>query len=172
MGAPNHHVLPINIDNTPLESIPPYLKATTILNPIGDIVIETKVAASNLLKGGRAIKNIAKIAFIATAATAATAATYFANISEIEYRLLGCKFGGRVGQVEIVNNSLYPLEIKYYHPNNYKEYIRFFVNGQSSHTEQFNVGEDWGIKIGSRRVQCLATASEWKDKKFIVFTDK
>lgn len=185
-GTPGRNVLPVNIDNTPLDAIPAYLKATTILNPSGDIVIETKFEAKRLLKSNSTTR--LKIIAI-TSIIALSCVVLYKNFSPVppvppvppaphietdseHYQKLNCKFGGRVGKAIIYNNSPYPAEIAYFHPNTYERHIRFLVNGQSSHSEDFNVGEDWGIKIGNRNVECLSTVAEWSGNQFIVSTNK
>lgn len=45
---PNGRVLPVIIRNTPLESVPPYLKAVTILQPEGSLSAEVLVAVSEM----------------------------------------------------------------------------------------------------------------------------
>lgn len=49
--TPGGHVLPVLAQPTPLEDIPPYLRAVTLLQPKGDMVAETVAAVSRL--GGR-----------------------------------------------------------------------------------------------------------------------
>jgi hypothetical protein len=45
---PSGHVLPVIARKTPFENIPTYLKAVTILEPIGNIAAETSVAVDNM----------------------------------------------------------------------------------------------------------------------------
>ena len=174
-GTPGKNILPVNIDNTSIDAIPAYLKATTILNPSGDIVIETKFEANKLLNSGStfSIKAIAATLILSLSCAALYRILAPDPIPDSKhYQELNCKFGGRVGKVTIYNNSPYPAEIAYFHPNTYERHIRFLVNGQSSHSEDFNVGEDWGIKIGNRNVECLSTVAEWSGNQFIVSTNK
>src|SRR5262245_39579516 len=42
---PDAHVLPVMVRKTPLDQVPPYLKAVTILEPAGNIAAETAAAA-------------------------------------------------------------------------------------------------------------------------------
>jgi hypothetical protein len=45
---PNGHVLPVISRETPLAEVPPYLKAVTILEPLGNITAETSAAVDNM----------------------------------------------------------------------------------------------------------------------------
>ena len=49
--SPAGRVLPVLVEPTPIASIPPYLRAVTLLHPKGDLVAET-VAAVDRLHGG------------------------------------------------------------------------------------------------------------------------
>jgi tetratricopeptide (TPR) repeat protein len=52
--SPSGHLLPVMVRKTPLEQIPPYLKAVIILEPQGDIASEISTAMSNLRAKGPA----------------------------------------------------------------------------------------------------------------------
>ena len=45
---PNGRVLPVMVRKTPLELVPPYLKAVTILEPVGNIPAETSAAVDHM----------------------------------------------------------------------------------------------------------------------------
>ena len=45
---PNGRVLPVMVRNTPLEYVPPYLRAVSILEPIGNITAEASSAVDNM----------------------------------------------------------------------------------------------------------------------------
>jgi TIR domain len=45
---PNGRVLPVMVRSTPLEAVPPYLKAVSILEPVGNIAAETSSAVHNM----------------------------------------------------------------------------------------------------------------------------
>jgi TIR domain len=47
-ASPNGRVLPIMARKTPLKQVPPYLKAVTILEPLGNIAAETSAAVDNM----------------------------------------------------------------------------------------------------------------------------
>jgi hypothetical protein len=47
--TPEGHVLPVMVCKTPLEQVPSYLKAVTILEPLGNITAETSAAAAKLI---------------------------------------------------------------------------------------------------------------------------
>lgn len=48
--SPNNRVLPVMARKTPLEEIPPYLKAVTILEPVGNIAAETSGAVNDMAR--------------------------------------------------------------------------------------------------------------------------
>ena len=50
---PAGHVLPVMVVATPMASLPPYLSAVTVLQPVGELVAETVAAVSRLREGGR-----------------------------------------------------------------------------------------------------------------------
>ena len=50
---PSGHVLPVVVEPTPIQSIPAYLKAVTLLQPRGDVVAETVAAVARLGAGSR-----------------------------------------------------------------------------------------------------------------------
>ena len=50
---PAGHVLPVMVVPTPMASLPPYLSAVTVLQPVGELVAETVAAVSRLREGGR-----------------------------------------------------------------------------------------------------------------------
>jgi TIR domain len=49
---PNGRVLPVLARKTPFEQIPRYLKAVTVLEPVGNITAETSAAVDNMRHGG------------------------------------------------------------------------------------------------------------------------
>jgi hypothetical protein len=49
---PNGRVLPVMMRKTPMEKIPPYLKAVTVLEPVGSIAAETSAAVDNMQRTG------------------------------------------------------------------------------------------------------------------------
>lgn len=50
-SAPEGHILPVMVADTPISSIPPYLRAVSILRPEGDLVAETYAAIDALTSG-------------------------------------------------------------------------------------------------------------------------
>jgi hypothetical protein len=64
---PGGHVLPVKVAATPTESIPPYLRAVTILEPRGDVVAETAAAVDAVRppRRGRAIALVAAAILLA-----------------------------------------------------------------------------------------------------------
>jgi hypothetical protein len=48
---PNGHILPVIARKTPFEKIPRYLKAVTVLDPVGNIVAETSSAVDKMQHG-------------------------------------------------------------------------------------------------------------------------
>jgi hypothetical protein len=53
-NTPNGRVLPVMVRKTPLEQVPAYLKAVTILEPLGNITAETSAAVDDMRRGSRA----------------------------------------------------------------------------------------------------------------------
>ena len=53
--SPAGRVLPVLVEPTPIATIPPYLRAVTLLQPKGDVVAET-VAAVARLRGGSSLR--------------------------------------------------------------------------------------------------------------------
>jgi tetratricopeptide (TPR) repeat protein len=64
---PGGHVLPVKVAPTPKEAIPPYLCAVTILEPQGDLVMETVAAVDAVRRPGRPWRLFAMLAGIALA---------------------------------------------------------------------------------------------------------
>jgi formylglycine-generating enzyme required for sulfatase activity len=52
---PHGRVLPVMVRKTPLDQVPPYLKAVTILEPVGNIAAETSAAVDRLIPDRRGI---------------------------------------------------------------------------------------------------------------------
>ncbi len=59
---PGGHVLPVKVAPTPKEAIPPYLRAVTILEPLGDVVAETVAAVDNVRPPSRRGRMLALLA--------------------------------------------------------------------------------------------------------------
>jgi TIR domain len=71
---PSGHVLPVMVADTPIETIPSYLRAVGILEPEGNIAAETASHADKLLvKGGRR-----RLALFAVAGVVSGGLSYFA----------------------------------------------------------------------------------------------
>jgi hypothetical protein len=70
---PAGHVLPVKVAPTPKESIPPYLRAVTILEPQGDLVMETVAAVEAAARPAHRWRAPALIAGIAIAAASGLA---------------------------------------------------------------------------------------------------
>jgi len=49
--VPGGHVLPVLVEPTPIETIPPYLRSVTLLQPQGDVVAETVAAVARMRRG-------------------------------------------------------------------------------------------------------------------------
>jgi TIR domain len=54
-NSPNGRILPIMARKTPIEQVPPYLKAVTILEPLGNITAEASAAIDDMRRGRPAI---------------------------------------------------------------------------------------------------------------------
>ena len=57
--SPAGRVLPVMVEPTPIASIPPYLRAVTVLQPKGDVVAETVAAVARLRRAPRRLAWIA-----------------------------------------------------------------------------------------------------------------
>jgi TIR domain len=62
---PSNRVLPVIVRKTPLDQIPPYLRAVTILEPTGNVAAETS-AAAELLQSGWDVRDTILFACIAS----------------------------------------------------------------------------------------------------------
>jgi len=69
---PSGHVLPVMVLPTPIDSLPAYLRAVTLLQPRGDVVAET-VAAVARLGGGPRWRRMVAAGLVAVVAAAAAA---------------------------------------------------------------------------------------------------
>lgn len=65
---PAGRVLPVTVAPTPIESIPPYLTAVTLLQPQGDVVAETVAAVARMQRGPRKWMAWAALAVLAAVA--------------------------------------------------------------------------------------------------------
>lgn len=79
-----------------------------------------------------------------------------------------CEFGGRVGKVVFKNSSAYPINVKLWHPNSNSIYTTQKVQGNTSIDFGINVGDDWGIQLGSSQVKCIGDVSNWRNNTFNV----
>jgi TIR domain len=50
--TPNGRVLPVMLRKTPMEKVPTYLKAVTVLEPVGNVAAETSAAVENMQRSG------------------------------------------------------------------------------------------------------------------------
>lgn len=76
---PRGRVLPVVVATTPMASIPPYLKAVTLLQPEGEIVAETLAAVARMGTRGRRPLVIKLAALAVVAVIIAGAAAYIAQ---------------------------------------------------------------------------------------------
>jgi TIR domain/Ricin-type beta-trefoil lectin domain len=60
-NTPNGRVLPIMARKTPLEQVPSYLRAVTILEPLGNITAETSAAVDDMRRGNYAWRFAAEL---------------------------------------------------------------------------------------------------------------
>ncbi len=84
------------------------------------------------------------------------------------YENTTCEFGGRVGGVVFKNESAYPINVKLWHPDNNKIYTTKKVAGNTSVNFGINVGDDWGIQLGSSKIKCIGATATWAKDIFSV----
>ena len=94
---PNGRVLPVIIRTTPFDDIPAYLKAVTILEPLGNITAETSVAVDDL--GRAAGARMLALRFMPFGAASGLLGGYFLSV------FIGMVISGIFGTVS-------PLELR------------------------------------------------------------
>jgi len=133
---PKGFVLTVNVDDTPMQNIPNYLKATTILNIAGDTAAEVRSAVLRILKPKRKKMLYCTVALVSTVGIAILATLYFHPESPKTNDSMTCEwkpsaaFDGRVGKVRVINTSLYPFTISFYHPDNRAIYSEQAIPGR------------------------------------------
>ena len=75
--SPNNRVLPVMVRKTPLEQVPTYLKAVTILEPAGNVAAETSAAVEKMRFAGQNFKVLALCALGGAVAAVALLAFLF-----------------------------------------------------------------------------------------------
>jgi len=86
------------------------------------------------------------------------------TVAKGNYSDVSCEFGGRVGRVFFDNKSAYPIKVKLWHPDSISVYLSKTVGATSSmYLGDFNVGDDWGIQLGTSRIKCIGNASNFMD---------
>jgi hypothetical protein len=80
---PSGRVLPIMVRKTPLDKVPPYLKAVTILEPTGNIAAETSAAVDDLWKASRKLVIAFQTLFVVAASLAAVLAWVYMRGSSV-----------------------------------------------------------------------------------------
>jgi hypothetical protein len=88
---PRGRVLPVVVAPTPIESIPPYLKAVTLLQPQGDVVAETLAAVARMSTRRRIWP--LTVAGVVLVLIAATAIAYFWQQRAAENRRVALEIG-------------------------------------------------------------------------------
>lgn len=81
-----------------------------------------------------------------------------------------CQFGGRVGRVIFKNDSPYPINVRLYHSDTGGVHATQRVEGGKTFDSGYNVGDSWGIQLGSSKVKCVGDASNWLNSSFYVDT--
>lgn len=84
-----------------------------------------------------------------------------------------CDFGGRVGKIRFTNESGYKINVKLWHPDTKELFATWSVKAGESATlstdgKEINIGDDWGIQLGSSKVKCVGEAALWQSKFFKV----
>lgn len=76
-----------------------------------------------------------------------------------------CEFDGRQGAVSVKNDALYPIRVRLVHAdtNNYYPDGKHFWELKPGETKTIieNVGNDWGVRIGSSKIKCVGNAGIW-----------
>jgi hypothetical protein len=75
--SPTNRVLPVAIDKINPKDLPPYLQASTVLAPSGNIAAEVRAAVEVMLQGLKPKRKPSHVAFIAACSTALIFATYY-----------------------------------------------------------------------------------------------
>jgi len=90
---PGGRVLPVVVAPTPLNSIPPYLKAVTLLQPKGEIVAETLAAVARIGTRGRRplVLTLTAVAIIAVIAAGAAGYVWQQRAGEAELKQLAAR---------------------------------------------------------------------------------
>jgi hypothetical protein len=102
-----------------------------------------------------------------------TANENVANVSAAQDTYEPCDFGGRVGRVQFNNKSQYPLKVKLWHSDSKKLFATWNIEGGrttflSYDKERINVGDSWGIQLGSSKVKCVGVVADWRNNVFQV----
>ena len=93
------------------------------------------------------------------------------TVAKGNYPDVSCEFGGRVGTVYFTNNAAYPVSVKLWHPDSVSIHSVKTANAGSTITFDFNVGDDWGIQLGTSKIKCIGNASRWDGRSFVVDTN-
>jgi hypothetical protein len=138
-------VLAVNIDNTPNQKIPNYLKASTVLSIAGDPAAEVRSTILKILKPKMKRIIFRRFALVLLILVPVLVSLHFYLNSltpKIDMNLPSstCEwkpkaaFDGRVGRVRVINNSLYPFTIFFFIP-----IIQLFTQSNQSPGKNFKV---------------------------------
>jgi hypothetical protein len=101
----------------------------------------------------------------------ANSSTSRVTVAKGNYPDVSCEFGGRVGTVYFTNNASYPVSVKLWHPDSISIHAAKTASAGSTVTFDFNVGDDWGIQLGTSKIKCIGNASRWDGRSFVVDTN-
>jgi hypothetical protein len=97
-----------------------------------------------------------------------------APTAEKEY--VAKQFDGRVGKIFVKNTSAYPFKVTLWHPDSetiFHSWVLKPISKEYLHVsgEAINIGNDWGMQIGSSRVRSVGDAADWVDNEWRVSPD-
>jgi hypothetical protein len=81
---------------------------------------------------------------------------------------LSCASVGHLGRVRFTNNHSYPIVIKLWHPDSASIHTEKTANAGSTITFDDNVGDNWGIQLGSSKIMCIGRSSRWDGGSFLL----
>ena len=96
------------------------------------------------------------------------AATYSREVKRINEWEPKTAFDGRVGTIQVTNDSRYKVNLTLWHPDSKAPFDTYPIEGQSDlvilyNNAPINIGSDWGVQIGSRNspVKTVVDVSSW-----------
>ena len=93
----------------------------------------------------------------------------FSTVSAFAGEYFPPPFQGTVGQLRITNNSIYPITISLWHPDNRQVRLRYLVPGNSTEVALDEaghaafLGDNWGLQIGDSAIKPLSRCANFQD---------